>query len=132
MGHRRWRGPQVNTLVSTTGTHLLADFHGVATELLRDAKTLERLLRGAAHYAGARVLSSHFHSFGEQDGVTGVVLLSESHISIHTWPESGFAAIDVFMCGSAQPQRAIAELTRFLAPQRQFVKAAARGFLEQA
>jgi S-adenosylmethionine decarboxylase len=120
----------VNTVVFTTGTHLLADFHGVATELLRDAKTLERLLRDAAHHAGARVLSSHFHSFGA-DGVTGVVLLSESHISIHTWPESAFAAIDVFMCGSARPQRAIAQLTRVLAPKRQLVKEAARGLLSQ-
>ena len=119
----------MNTALSTTGTHLLADFHGVATELLRDARTLERLLRDAADHAGARVLSSHFHTFGEEDGVTGVVLLSESHISIHTWPESAFAAIDVFMCGSAQPQRAIEQLARVLAPKRQWLKEAARGLL---
>jgi S-adenosylmethionine decarboxylase len=120
----------VNTVVCNTGTHLLADFHGVAKELLRDARTLERLLRDAAQQAGAHVLSSHFHSFGEEEGVTGVVLLSESHISIHTWPESAFAAIDVFMCGSAKPQRAIAELTRALVPKRHWVKEAARGFLD--
>lgn len=119
----------MNSVVCSTGTHLLADFHGVAAELLRDAKTLQRLLQDAAHYAGARVLSCHFHSFGEQDGVTGVVLLSESHISIHTWPESAFAAIDVFMCGSAQPHLAIAELARVLAPKRHWVKEAARGLV---
>jgi S-adenosylmethionine decarboxylase len=107
--------------------HLLADFHGVAASLLRDAKALEQLLRHAAHHAGARVLSSHFHTFGAEEGVTGVVLLSESHISIHTWPESAFAAIDVFMCGSAEPKRAMAELTRILAPEHQSVREAARG-----
>jgi S-adenosylmethionine decarboxylase len=53
--------------------------------------------------------------------------LSESHISIHTWPEAAFAAIDVFMCGSAEPKRAITELKRVLAPERLEVKEAARG-----
>jgi S-adenosylmethionine decarboxylase len=48
------------------------------------------------------VLFSHFHAFGEGQGVTGVVLLAESHITIHTWPECGFAAADIFMCGSAR------------------------------
>jgi S-adenosylmethionine decarboxylase len=121
----------VNSVIAAAGTHLLADFHGVAASLLRDARTLERLLRDAAQRAGAQVLSSHFHTFGEQDGVTGVVLLSESHISIHTWPESAFAAIDVFMCGSADPRCAIAELTRVLAPKQQLVKEAARGLFDR-
>jgi S-adenosylmethionine decarboxylase len=117
----------VNSVITAAGTHLLADFHGVAAALLRDAKALERLLRDAARDAGAHVLSSHFHTFGEEDGVTGVVLLSESHISIHTWPASAFAAIDVFMCGSAEPMRAIAQLARVLAPKHQLIKEAARG-----
>jgi S-adenosylmethionine decarboxylase len=117
----------MNSVMAAAGTHLLADFHGVSAALLRDAKTLERLLREAARQAGAQVLSSHFHTFGEDEGVTGVVLLSESHISIHTWPEAAFAAIDVFMCGSAEPKRAITELKRVLAPERLDVKEAARG-----
>jgi S-adenosylmethionine decarboxylase len=116
----------VNSVSTAAGTHLLADCHGVAVELLRDAKTLERLLRDAARHAGAHVLSSHFHTFGDRDGVTGVVLLSESHVSIHTWPETAFAAIDVFMCGSAEPKRAIAELTRVLAPQHLEVREVTR------
>jgi S-adenosylmethionine decarboxylase len=117
----------VNAQISAAGTHLLADFHGVEARLLRDAKALERLLREAAQQAGAQVLSSHFHTFGAEQGVTGVVLLCESHLSIHTWPETAFAAIDVFMCGSAEPQRAIAELRRVLAPHRLEVQEAARG-----
>jgi len=47
------------------------------------------------------------HNFGEGSGVTGVVLLAESHISIHTWPELKYAAVDIFMCGACDPQRAI-------------------------
>lgn len=89
------------------GTHLLADLSGIAPERLRDGAALEQLLRGAAIAAGAQVLHSHFHSFGTGMGVTGVVLLAESHISIHTWPECGFAAVDIFMCGAARPQLAL-------------------------
>lgn len=89
------------------GIHLLADLSGIAPERLRDGAALEGLLRAAATTAGAQVLHSHFHSFGAGQGVTGVVLLAESHISIHTWPEFGFAAVDLFMCGAARPQLAL-------------------------
>ena len=89
------------------GQHLLADLCGVAPDRLTDPADLEQLLIGAARQAGATVLSSHFHHFGAGQGVTGVVLLAESHISIHTWPESGFAALDIFMCGPTRPQRAL-------------------------
>ncbi|MGK5021686.1 adenosylmethionine decarboxylase [Janthinobacterium lividum] len=89
------------------GTHLLADLSGIAAKRLRDSVALERLLREAAVAAGAQVLHSHFHSFGAGQGITGVVLLAESHISIHTWPECSFAAVDIFMCGAARPQVAL-------------------------
>ena len=89
------------------GTHLLADLSGILAERLRDCDALERLLREAAVAAGAQVLHGHFHSFGPGQGITGVLLLAESHISIHTWPECSFAAVDIFMCGAAQPQRAL-------------------------
>lgn len=89
------------------GTHLLADLSGVDAAPLRDCVALENLLRQAAIEAGAQVLHGHFHSFGQDVGVTGVLLLAESHISIHTWPEAGFAAVDIFMCGAARPQVAL-------------------------
>ena len=89
------------------GTHLLADLSGILAERLRDCDALERLLREAAVAAGAQVLHGHFHSFGTGQGITGVLLLAESHISIHTWPECSFAAVDIFMCGAAQPQLAL-------------------------
>jgi S-adenosylmethionine decarboxylase len=115
---------------SPVGTHLLADLYGVDADLLQDGVALESLLRRAAEVAGARVLNSHFHSFGTGDGVTGVVLLAESHISIHTWPESGLAAADIFMCGLADPGRALKVLIDGLAPAHQNVRALARGFAE--
>lgn len=61
----------------------------------------------AATESGATVLKVDTHNFGEGYGVTGVVLLAESHISIHTWPEYGYAAIDVFVCGRANPEVAV-------------------------
>ncbi len=100
----------------TVGNHILADLYGVDAGLLRDGKALESLLRKAAVDAGARVLSSHFHSFGEGAGITGVVLLAESHISIHTWPESGVAVADIFMCGASDAERALEILLRELVP----------------
>lgn len=90
-----------------SGAHLLADLHGMAAPTLRDADALAALLARAAFAARATVLFSHFHAFGDGGGVTGVVLLAESHISIHTWPEHGFAAVDIFMCGTADASRAL-------------------------
>jgi S-adenosylmethionine decarboxylase len=117
----------VTAKVAAIGQHVLADLYGIAPALLRDAPALAAVLRSAAEAAGAHLLASHFHSFGTDDGVTGVVLLAESHISIHTWPEFGFAAADIFMCGNTEPARALAVLVTALAPLRQEVRTAARG-----
>ncbi|RJG24433.1 adenosylmethionine decarboxylase [Massilia cavernae] len=110
-----------------TGVHLLADFHGVDPARLTAVERIDELLRAGAEAAGARILHSHFHSFGEAMGVTGVVLLAESHISIHTWPEFGFAAADIFMCGEAVPQLALAVIDNALQPQSRTVQTIERG-----
>ncbi len=111
------------------GTHWLIDCHGVDAVVLADATRLETLLSDAAVEAGARILSSHFHRFGAEasSGVTGVVVLAESHITIHTWPERGFAAIDLFLCGATQPSRALAHIERELAAERVVTTRCARG-----
>lgn len=109
------------------GIHLLADFHGVDPVLLTIADEIDALLRAGAAAAGARILHSHFHSFGPMLGVTGVLLLAESHISIHTWPEYGFAAADIFMCGDAQPQLALQVIERALQPVSRVVQTIERG-----
>lgn len=115
------------TVHATPGRHVLADFCGVRADLLRDAMALEAQLVAAAQAAGANVLSAHFHHFGEGAGVTGVVMLSESHISIHSWPEHRFAALDIFMCGAAQPELALASLQAALAPETLRVTTVERG-----
>ncbi len=115
------------TVAAAVGQHILADLYGVEPLLLRDARAMERVLSEAARIAGARILGSHFHSFGSDGGITGVVLLAESHISVHTWPETKFAAADIFMCGIADAERALALLLRALAPVRHRIQKAARG-----
>ena len=109
------------------GTHLLADFYGVDSARLVASADIDALLRAGAIAAGARILHSHFHSFGDAMGVTGVVLLAESHISIHTWPEYGFAAADIFMCGQAQPKLALEIIERAFKPASCIVQTIARG-----
>jgi S-adenosylmethionine decarboxylase len=87
------------------GTHLLVDLWGASN--LCDPDLIDRALREAAEAAGATILHSHFHHFSPNGGVSGVLVLAESHISIHTWPERDFAAIDIFMCGACDPHLSI-------------------------
>ena len=115
------------TVHATPGRHVLADFRGVRADLLTDPLALERQLIEAAQAAGAHVLSAHLHHFGAGAGVTGVVMLSESHISIHSWPEHCYAALDIFMCGAARPELALSHLRDRLAPESVRVTTVARG-----
>ena len=90
------------------GDHLLVEFWGA--EHLRDPEYICRALEDGARAAGATSLHSHYHHFGDEAGVSGVTVLAESHITIHTWPEVGYAAIDVFMCGDCDPLDCLALL----------------------
>lgn len=103
-------------IVAPCGLHVLADFHGATN--LHDCGPAEPVFRRAAEAAGATVLGVEFHDFGQRAGFTGVAILAESHISIHTWPETGFAAIDVFMCGDCDPTVAMAHLRAYFRPER--------------
>jgi S-adenosylmethionine decarboxylase len=117
----------VTTAFRPAGLHLLADLGGIDAALLSDAAQIDAMLRRAALAAGARILHSHFHSFGSGMGITGVLLLAESHISIHTWPENGFAAADIFMCGAAHPEKALAVIDEALRPLVRNVRTVERG-----
>jgi S-adenosylmethionine decarboxylase len=117
----------VTAIAAHRGLHLLADFHGVSAALLCDASTLAALMRDAALAAGATVLGTHFHGFGDRAGVTGVVLLAESHLSVHTWPEANYAAFDIFMCGKLQPRAALELLASAMGPVRREVQEVTRG-----
>ena len=101
---------------SVTARHVLVDMWGA--QGLSDAGRVERALRDAGAAAGATVIGLELHRFGDGGGVSGVALLAESHMSVHTWPEAGFAAIDVFLCGAADPDSAVRVLTEAFAPAR--------------
>jgi len=104
--------------METLGRHLLIDFHGCAPALLDDPAHLEQALHEAALAAGATVLNATFHRFSPC-GVTGVLLLQESHLAIHTWPERAFAAVDLFTCGrDLDPWQACACLKQALGAAR--------------
>lgn len=107
------------------GLHLLIDFFGA--ENLQNESGIEKTLRSAADACGATVLEITLHSFGEGAGITGVAVLSESHISIHTWPEIDFAALDVFMCGTCDPRNAVPVLQEFFKPEKTVVTEHQRG-----
>lgn len=86
------------------GKHLILDIHDVKnTKLLYDIVAIEKVLSEAAIMCGATILSAKFHEFGEGCGITGVLVLAESHISVHSWLETNFIAIDIFMCGKCNP-----------------------------
>jgi S-adenosylmethionine decarboxylase len=98
------------------GHHLLADFSQATG--LDDREVIETALRDAALAAGAHLLRIELHEFGAGKGITGVALLAESHISIHTWPELAYAALDIFMCGAADPRLALSVLEQRFKPRR--------------
>lgn len=87
----------METFKDALGKHILAEFYECDSHLLNDALFLEKLFNQAARLAGATILGSHFHAFSPV-GASGVVIIMESHFSIHTWPEYGYAAVDFFTC----------------------------------
>ena len=96
------------------GSHLITDFAGALYQT--NAEKIEFALRSAAEHAGATVLDVIVHTFPHSDGITGVALLAESHISIHSWPEHDYMAFDIFMCGKADSQQALKWLEAFFKP----------------
>ncbi|MEM8825256.1 MAG: adenosylmethionine decarboxylase [Pseudomonadota bacterium] len=109
------------------GQHLLLDQWGGDLDPTR----LEQAMRAAADAAGATILSGHFHPF-DGGGVTGVLLLAESHITVHTWPEHGLAAFDLFLCGETDVTRAADMLDAALKPDRTARRTVPRGQRYQA
>jgi S-adenosylmethionine decarboxylase len=100
--------------VKFAGMHLLIDLWGASN--LDSPELIDKTLCEGALAAGATILHSHFHHFTPNGGVSGVVVLAESHISIHTWPERNFAALDVFMCGACDPHKVVPFLKAAFAP----------------
>ena len=110
--------------VRCAGVHLIVDLHGAKG--LDDIDLIETTLRRCVDAAGATLLHIHLHHF-QPNGVSGVAVLAESHISIHTWPDAGYAALDVFMCGKADPDRCIPVLREAFAAAKVEVNELLRG-----
>ena len=113
--------------VTFAGSHLIVDLW--EAEGLDDKDRIEQAIRDAVDAAGATLLHIHLHSFTPNGGISGVAVLAESHISVHTWPERGYAAFDVFMCGTAEPRKALEVLEQAFAPKRVVVGVHKRGVL---
>lgn len=107
------------------GTHLIIDLYEASR--LDDLAHVEQALRACVIAAGATLLHIHLHHFTPNGGVSGVAVLAESHISIHSWPERGYAALDVFMCGAARPAATIEVLSDAFTPGRITVTEHLRG-----
>ena len=109
------------------GAHVLLDLHGIAAARLNDPQHLQSCLEQAARDGGAHVVDARFSKF-EPQGASGVVILAESHVAVHTWPELGFAAVDVFTCGAPEVALAVADaVVRLLAPASFERRVLARG-----
>ena len=107
------------------GTHLIVDLWGA--ERIDDLAYVEDTLRECVAAARATLLHIHLHHFTPNNGISGVAVLAESHISIHSWPESGYAALDIFMCGAARPHRAVEVLRERFTPSQVVVEEVRRG-----
>jgi S-adenosylmethionine decarboxylase len=113
----------------SVGAHVLLDLYGIPASQLDDLDHLRACLEQAARDGGAHVVESRFSRFSPQ-GASGVVILAESHVAVHTWPELGFAAVDVFTCGAPSVADGVADaVVRLLAPTRFETKRIARGHM---
>lgn len=109
------------------GRHVILEYYGCSREILDDAVALEEAFVEAVRQMRASIVSVHFHRFNPH-GVSGAVVISESHLTIHSWPEYGYAAVDVFTCGQVvDPWVAHAALKEALKPTRESVMEFKRG-----
>jgi S-adenosylmethionine decarboxylase proenzyme len=112
--------------------HFLAEYYGCSADLLDDADGLRETLENAARAAKTTIIGTHLHKFAPQ-GVSGMVILAESHLAIHTWPELGFASIEIYVCGEeADPNAGHAFLEDALRPKHSVVRMVPRGDLQLA
>jgi len=109
------------------GNQYILEFYNCDVNMLDDASQLEKVMHQAALEAGATVVKQFFHKFTPQ-GVSGTIVLAESHLNIHTWPEYGFAAIDIFTCGeNLYPEKSMAYLKSQLKSKHEVLHSLKRG-----
>lgn len=110
------------------GNHLIADLWGIKNEF--DPKLITDMFISSCKVAGATVLFSHCHPFGDESGTTGVIVLAESHLSWHHYPEVNMISIDIFMCGLANPNLAMPIIEKFWNPSHVDIRNIRRGKVE--
>ena len=116
--------------MNALGRHLLIELQDCNTEVLNDLDFLKRCLHDAADQIGATVVNECFYEFSPH-GISGVLVISESHLCIHTWPEHSYAAIDIFTCGdSVKPERAVNPLVEKLGSKNSSFIELKRGILQ--
>ncbi len=117
--------------MNALGTHLLIDLNDCKPDLLDDLLYIKQAMLGAAQEAGATVVGENFHKFNPM-GVTGIVAIAESHLCIHTWPEHGYAAADIFTCGAEfKPRKAADMIIERLGCARPEITEIKRGFISK-
>jgi S-adenosylmethionine decarboxylase len=118
-------------MAKSLGRHVLAEIYGCTEDILNDIEKVEKIMVRAALVAGAEIREVAFHKFSPQ-GVSGVVVISESHLAIHTWPELDYAAVDVFTCGdTVDPWVSCNHIKESFNAQRMDAKELKRGIFEQ-
>lgn len=114
------------------GQHLVLELNGCTSKLLGDVKRVEEIMVAAAKIAKATIVGVHFHQFSPF-GVSGVVVIAESHFAIHTWPEHGYAALDIFTCGDTlNSELAVQYLVKKFQSRRPTLIELKRGLLSDA
>lgn len=116
--------------MKTISRQLLAELYGVPSASLDDLDLVARALREGVETIGATALGESFHRFSPQ-GVSGTIVIAESHLSIHTWPEASYAALDIFTCGGLDPRSGFTAIGEILGAKRVRVKEVLRGVAEE-
>ena len=110
---------------SYAGKHVIIDLW--QTSFDNKQVSLKRIIKNAVEIANAKMLHIHLHRFGKKQGISGIAVLAESHISVHTWPERNYIAFDIFMCGDTYPEIAVEYLIKVLNPKIKKIKTIKRG-----
>ena len=115
--------------MNALGRHILAEYYECEVEILNNLELLERSMREAVLKSGATIIDSTFHRFSPH-GVSGVVVIAESHMALHTWPEYAYAAVDFFTCGDrVDPWKAFDHMKQELESSKNSTKEVKRGLL---
>ena len=116
--------------MNALGRHILAEYYGCDLDILNDLELLENYMREAVIESGATIIDSIFHQFNPH-GISGVIVIAESHMALHTWPEYGYAAIDFFTCGDrVSPFKAFDYMNKRMKPKKYSSKELMRGLIE--